>query len=89
MVSGNKHAELFKKIRAQMDQPEFKQKLYQRMWKLEGIMSELKNCNGLGRANYRGLDNVKVQGYMSAIAINIKRIVYFLFYSIYLEMIMF
>lgn len=60
-----------------MDQEEFKQKLYKRLWTIEGIMNELKNCQGLGRAKYRGLDNVKTQGYMAAIVINIKRIISF------------
>lgn len=40
-------------------------------------MNELKNYHGLGRAQYRGIDNVSVQGFMAAIAINIKRLVYF------------
>jgi transposase len=89
VVSRNRNAELFKQIREKMERDEFKQKMYQRMWKLEGIMNELKNCNGLGRANYRGLDNVRVQGYMAAIAINIKRIVYFWLYKTMLELILF
>ena len=72
-----------------MEQDEFKQKMYQRIWNLEGIMNELKNCNGLGRANYRSLDNVRVQGYMAAIAINIKRIVYFLLYITVLKVTLF
>ena len=60
-----------------MEEQEFKEKLYQRLWMIEGVMNELKNCHGLNRSHYRGLDNVSIQGYMAAIAVNIKRIIYF------------
>ena len=62
-----------------MEEVWFKEKMYQRMWKIEGVMNEIKNYHGLNRAHYRGLDNVKIQGYMAAIAINIKRIVFCIF----------
>ncbi len=39
-------------------------------------MNELKNHNGLLRAKYRGIENIQIQAYMAAIAINIKRIVF-------------
>lgn len=39
-------------------------------------MNELKNYHGLAKAQYRGLDNVQIQAYMAAIAINIKRIIF-------------
>jgi IS5 family transposase len=46
------------------------------MWKLEGVMNELKNYHTLSRAQYRGIKNVQIQAYMAAIAINIKRLVF-------------
>ena len=42
----------------------FKQKLRERLWKIEGVMNELKNFNGLVRANYRGIENIQIQAYM-------------------------
>lgn len=86
VVSRNKNAELFKQVRLKMEEKGFKEKLYQRLWMIEGIMNELKNYHGLNRANYRGLDNVSIQGQMTAIAINIKRIVSFWLCIILLEM---
>ena len=49
----------------------------ERLWKIEGVMNELKNHNGLLRVKYRGINNVQIQAYMTAIAINIKRQVFF------------
>lgn len=76
VVTRNIYSELYEQIRADMETDWFKEKMYQRMWKIEGVMNEIKNYHGLNRAHYRGLDNVKIQGYMAAIAINIKRIVF-------------
>ena len=89
LVSRNKHTNLFKKIKIKMEQPEFKEKLHQRMWMIEGIMNELKNCHGLNRANYRGLKHVETQGYMAAIAINIKRIIFYWLWILLIAMIAF
>ncbi|MBA2648847.1 MAG: transposase [Legionella sp.] len=54
---------------------EFKQKLRERLWKIEGVMNELKNYHCLLKAKYRGIDNAQIQAYMAATAINIKRLV--------------
>ena len=50
------------------------------MWKIEGIMNELKNYHDLKRAQYRGLKNPQIQAYFAAIALNIKRLVFFIIY---------
>ena len=42
-----------------MELQSFKEKLYERMWKIEGIMNELKNYHDLKRAQYRGLKNTQ------------------------------
>jgi hypothetical protein len=47
------------------------------MWKFEEIMNELKNYHDLKRAQYRGLKNTQIQAYFAAIALNIKRLVFF------------
>ncbi len=47
-------------MKDEMEQQYFKEKLYERMWKLEGIMNELKNYHDLKRAQYRGLENTQL-----------------------------
>ncbi|HHF7375615.1 transposase [Legionella bozemanae] len=51
------------------------------MWKLEGIMNELKNYHDLKRAQYRGSENTQIQAYFAAMALNIKRLVFFVLYG--------
>ena len=54
--------------------PEFKQ-LYQRhRWRSEGYHGEAKNWHGLARAVRRGLGNMKIQAYLTAAAVNLKRL---------------
>ena len=51
------------------------QRLYQRhLWRSEGFHGEAKTWHGLGRAVRRGLDNMKIQAYLTAAAINLKRL---------------
>ena len=63
-----------------MEQQSFKEKLYERMWKIEGIMNELKNYPDLKHTQYRGLQNTQIQAYFAAMALNIKRLVFFFVY---------
>ena len=44
------------------------------MGRSEGYHGEAKTFHGLGRAVRRGLDNVRVQSYLTAIAVNLKRL---------------
>ncbi|HHF7374205.1 TPA: transposase [Legionella bozemanae] len=67
-VTRNKYAELYNQMKNEMEQQYFKEKLYERMWKLEGIMNELKNYHDLKRAQYRGLENTQIQAYFAAMA---------------------
>ena len=54
---------------------EEEQRMYQRhMWRSEGFHGEAKTWHGLGRAVRRGLDNMKIQSYLTAAAINLKRL---------------
>lgn len=76
-VTRNKYAELYIQMIQEMELQFFKEKLYERMWKIEGIMNELKNYHDLKRAHYRGLKNTQIQAYFAAIALNIKRLVFF------------
>lgn len=55
-------------------------RLYRRhLWRSEGFHGEAKTWHGLGRAIRRGLDNMKVQAYLTAAAINLKRLAVALF----------
>src|SRR5207248_1083069 len=49
--------------------------LYQRhRWRSEGFHGEAKTWHGLARAVRRGLTNMKIQAYLTAAAINLKRL---------------
>ncbi|KTD53821.1 transposase [Legionella santicrucis] len=86
-VTRNKYAELYNQMKNEMEQQYFKEKLYERMWKLEGVMNELKNYHDLKRAQYRGLENTQIQAYFAAMALNIKRLIFFILYEIALILI--
>lgn len=47
----------------------------ERLWKIEGLFSEGKNCHGLLRAKLRGLPKVQMQAYMTAVVQNLKRLI--------------
>jgi transposase len=50
-------------------------RLYQRhRWRSEGFHGEAKSWHGLARAVRRGLANMKIQAYLTAAAINLKRL---------------
>ncbi|MCL4415939.1 MAG: hypothetical protein M1365_04460 [Actinobacteria bacterium] len=52
-------------------------------------MNELKNYHDLKRAQYRGLQNTQIQAYFAAMALNIKRLVFFIVYHFIEEMIIY
>lgn len=53
--------------------------LYQRhRWRSEGYHGEAKTWHGLARAVRRDLSNMKIQAYLTAVAINLKRLATFL-----------
>jgi transposase len=50
-------------------------RLYQRhRWRSEGFHGEAKSWHGLSRAVRRGLDNMRIQSFLTAAAINLKRL---------------
>lgn len=54
-------------------------RLYQRhRWRSEGYHGEAKTWHGLARAVRRGLSNMKIQAYLTAAAVNLKRLARFL-----------
>ncbi len=55
-------------------------RLYQRhRWRSEGFHGEAKTWHGLARAVRRGLANMKIQAYLTAAAVNLKRLAAFFF----------
>jgi len=73
-INRSKYQIEFDKLRARKDSKQFKMKLRQRSWKIEGIFGEAKTQHGLSRAHYRGLWKVQVQVYMTAMVQNLKRL---------------
>ncbi len=67
--------DLFEEVQTQMRDPVFRQKMSERMWKIEGLFAEAKQNHGLSRARYRGRSKVQIQAYLSATAQNLKRLV--------------
>lgn len=47
-------------------------------WRVEGVHGEAKGQHGLARAVRRGLSNMKIQAYLTAAAINLKRLAAFI-----------
>ena len=61
-----------------MNDPTFKKKMSERMWKIEGLFAEAKDNHGLARAKYRGRAKVQIQAYLTAMVQNLKRLVFFI-----------
>lgn len=86
MITRNVHKELFDLVKENMQKELFQDNLVERMWKMEGIISEAKNQHCLNRAKYRGLMKTQIQAYMVASALNMKRLVaFFIFLFIYIR----
>lgn len=47
-------------------------------WRVEGVHGEAKTCHGLARAVRRGLSNIRIQAYLTAAAMNLKRLAAFI-----------
>ncbi len=71
---------LFDRVQARMEEPEFNKRLTERMWKAEGLFAEAKRNHGLARARYRGRSKVQIQAYLIAMAQNLKRLVRLFYY---------
>jgi IS5 family transposase len=65
---------LFEAIRKKEKEPDFRAKLWERMWKMEGLFAEGKNLHGLERARYRGRRKIQIQAFMIAGVQNLKRL---------------
>jgi hypothetical protein len=68
------HHRLIKTVFDKSKESLFKTKMWQRMWKMEGIFAEGKNNHGLRRARYRGRAKVQIQVYTISTVQNLKRL---------------
>ena len=80
VVIGDDYPALVRARRRRARWSEDDRRLYQRhRWRSEGFHGEAKTWHGLSRAIRRGLDNMKIQAYLTAAAIDIKRLAAALF----------
>lgn len=75
-IRRNVYPDLFEEVTTQMNDPTIKQRMSERIWKIEGMFAEAKDNHGLARANYRGRAKVQIQAYLTAIVQNLKRLVF-------------
>ena len=74
VVVSDDHAALVRARRRKERWSDEDARLYQRhRWRSEGFHGEAKCWHGLARAIRRGLQNMRVQAFLTAVAVNIKR----------------
>jgi len=66
-------------VRFRQNTADFKNKLKERQWKIEGLFAEAKENYCLRRAKYRGIHKFQIQCYMIALVQNFKRLLSFIF----------
>ena len=75
VVVGDDYPALLRARRRRLRWSQEDHRLYQRhRWRSEGFHGEAKTWHGLARAVRRGLANMRIQAYMTAAAINLKRL---------------
>ncbi len=75
VVIGDDYPALLRARRRRERWSEEDQRLYQRhRWRSEGFHGEAKTWHGLARAVRRGLENMRIQAFLTAAAINLKRL---------------
>jgi transposase len=75
IVIGDDHPALLRARRRRERWSDEDRLLYQRhRWRVEGVHGEAKTWHGLARAVRRGLANMRIQAYLTAAAINLKRL---------------
>ena len=75
VVIGHDYPALLRARRRSAHWTEGEKRLYQRhRWRSEGFHEEAKTWHGLSRAVRRGLDNMKIQAYLTAAVVNLKRL---------------
>ena len=75
VVVGDDYPALLRARRRKLRRSDEDRRLYKRhFWRSEGFHGETKTQHGLRRAVRRGLGNMKIQSYLTAAAINLKRL---------------
>lgn len=75
VVIGDDHPALLRARRRRERWSDEDRRLYQRhRWRSEGFHGEAKTWHGLARAVRRGLDNMRIQAFLTAAAVNLKRL---------------
>jgi hypothetical protein len=75
VVIGNDYPALLRARRRRERWSEEDRQLYRRhRWRSEGFHGEAKTWHGLARAVRRGLQNMRIQAFLTAAAINLKRL---------------
>ena len=77
MISNGYEAMLRARRRRRKPDKKFIETYSRHRWKIEGMHGEAKTQHGLRRAVRRGLANVSIQAYLTAVVINLKRLVAF------------
>jgi hypothetical protein len=84
LVISNEHPALLRARRRRERWSEEDQRLYQRhRWRSEGFHGEAKTWHGLARAVRRGLQNMRIQAFLTAAAVNLKRLAAAIFALVY------
>ena len=69
------HPSLLRARRKRVRWRDREKRLYQRhRWRVEGVHGEAKTWHGLARAVRRGIQNMRIQAFLTAAAINLKRL---------------
>ncbi len=74
MISNGYEAMLRARRRHREPDKKFRKTYSRHRWKIEGMHGEAKTQHGLRRAVRRGLANVAIQAYLTAVVINLKRL---------------
>jgi transposase len=75
VVFNMNHPSLLRARRKRLRWGAREEQLYQRhRWRVEGVHGEAKTWHGLARAVRRGIDNMRIQAFLTAAAINLKRL---------------
>lgn len=74
MISNGYEAMLRARRRHRTPDEKFRKTYSRHRWKIEGMHGEAKTQHGLRRAVRRGLANVAIQAYLTAVVINLKRL---------------
>lgn len=81
-ISRHKHQDVYDRVLKRETGEDFKNKLHERMWSMEGLFAEAKTFHGLDRARYRGRWKVQAQVYLVSAMQNLKRLMAASFYDL-------